>query len=840
MVASTCVEARKGVPLDAMLKDIRYAIRVLGKNPGFTLVAVISLALGIGANTAIFSMINALMFRPLPAERPEELISVFTTDSKNPGPLPLSHYNYRDYRDQNDVFSGLLTYNFAQVNLKRGEGENSELFAIVASGNYFDVLGIKAQLGRAFYPDEDQVEGASPVVVLSDRFWKRDFAGDPGIVGQTISLNRRDFTVIGIAPPDFTGTDIFGAPDFWAPMSMHRELQQDLGLFYNGRRGLAFNVIGRLKPGVSLGQAQQAMSSIGSQLEQQFPRDNEGRNVRLMPLLQARTNPDGDGGLANQFVTLMVIVGIVLLIACANVTNLLLARGTRREREMAIRLAIGASRGRLMRQLLTESLVLSLAGGALGLVAAVFTRGLISSLFPFFGPNNPIPGIDWKVAAFALVLSGLSGLVFGLAPALQTRPDLVPALKGDITLRMSGKGLGLSLRRLVAVLQKSLVVVQVGLSVFALIIAGLFLRSLQKALDVNPGFVAENVLTFDFNLGREGYTTEQGRQFHKRLLDEVSATPGVLNATISRDRPMGVGILRSVFIDGQEPVPGGRGVLVATNYIGSRFFETLGIPILRGRDFTDADDDKAAKVAIINDAMARRLWPNDEAVGKRFKFFGDETFREIVGIARDSKIASLVEPEQRPIVYAPMRQEYAPQVVLQVKSSGDPQSVIAGVRSAVQRIDSSLTVLGVEALSERLKQSLQGRRSQATLVASAGLLALVLASLGVYGVMAYLVAQRTREIGIRMALGARRGQVLRKVLGEAGIMVSIGVVAGIGAAVIFSGTQFVSGSLFGVGRMDPLTMIVTPVVLIAVSILATLLPARRASKIDPMRALRYE
>jgi predicted permease len=818
--------------METLLKDIRFGLRMLVKNPGFTAVAVISLALGIGANTAIFSIINSFLLAPLPVAEPNRLVSIFTTDQKNPGPLPVSHYNFLDYRDKTDVWDGMAAYNFAAVNLNRSTGEGRQLFALVATGNYFDVLGVKPLYGRTFLPDEDRTLGTHPVTLLSYGCWQRDFGGDPGIVGQTISLNRRDFTVIGITPKDFTGTDIGGAPDLWIPMMMHREVQPDLAMFYDARRGLAFNLIGRLKPGVALPQAQAAMGALASELEKEYPKDNEGRSVQLVPLLTARLDPGGDGQTVATSAILMSIVGIVLLIACANVANLLLARATRRRREIAIRVAIGASRARLVRQLLTESLVLSLIGGAVGLLAAFWTKDIISSLVPFGGgPNASQIDLDSRVVLFTLVITLASGLLFGLAPALQaSRADLVPTLKGDITVPVGPRGFRFNLR-------KTLVVLQVALSLFALITAGLFVRSLQKAKAVSPGFITDNVVLMGFNLGREGYSQEQALQFHRLLLERVATVPGVQAATIARDRPVSFGFLRSVFLEGQEPAPGGRGVLVQTNDVGSRFFETLGIPVVRGRDFAETDNEKAPQVVIINEVMAKRFWPEQDALGKRFKFFGDADYRQVVGIAREVKVTSLTE-RPRPLVYMPMQQDYAPQVTLHVRAAGDATTLVAALRSEIKALDPNLSVLNVETMSERVNQSLQGERTQATLLGSAGVIALLLASLGLYGVMSYMVAQRTREIGIRMALGASRGNVLGLVLKQGATLVSVGVVIGLGAA--FGLTRLVASSLFGITAVDPLTFAGTSLVLVLVSLAASYLPARRATKVDPIIALRYE
>jgi predicted permease len=495
-------------------------------------------------------------------------------------------------------------------------------------------------------------------------------------------------------------------------------------------------------------------------------------------------------------------------------------------------LALGASRSRLIKQLMTESLMLSLAGGAIGFFVAIWSKDVLRSLVPFGGgPNQQGVSIDPRVLIFALVVSVLSGLLFGLAPALQaSRPDLVPTLKGDITMPVGSRGFRLNLR-------KALVVVQVGLSLFALITAGLFVRSLQKAQSVNPGFNPENVVLMAFNLGREGYTEPQGRNFHRLAVERIRTVPGVLNATVARDRPFGGGFQRSVFIEGQEPPPGGRGVLVQTNNIATGFFETLGISLLRGRDFAEADNQQAPKVMIVNEAMAARFWPGQDVLGKRLKLFGDQDFREVVGLVADSKYNSLTEP-RRAFMYIPLQQEYAPQINLHVRTSSDAKGMVSALRNEVQQIDPSLPVLNIQTLSERVENSLGGERRQATLLGSGGILALILAAVGLYGVMSYSVAQRTREIGIRMALGAGRGNVMGLVLKQGLTLVSAGVVLGLVAA--FGITRLLASLLFGVSAIDPITFVGTSAVLIVVALLASYLPARRATKVDPIIALRYE
>jgi len=818
--------------MENLLKDARYGLRMLLRSPGFTVVALLSLALGIGANTAIFSMISAFLYAPLPVQDPGKLVSIFTTDTKNPGPLPTSHLNYIDYRDKNEAFTDVLAYTGQGVSFSSPGGESKNLFALVVSGNYFDVLGVKAAHGRTFNPDEDKTPGTNPVVVLSYASWKRDFGGDPGIVGQTISLNRHDFHVVGIAQKDFQGTDIGGGPDLWVPMMMHDVIQPGFD-WYNTRRGLFLAMIGRLKPGVTTPAAQASMSTLGSQFEQEYKKDNEGRNVRLIPLLTARQDPTGDGRVVNTFSALMGVAVIILLIACANVTNLLLARATRRKREIAIRLALGASRARLIKQLMTESLLLSIAGGTIGFFVAIWSKDVLQSIVPFGGgPNRQQTSLDPRVLIFAVVVSIVSGLLFGLAPALQaSNPNLVPTLKGDITMPVGS-------RRFRPNLRKGLVVVQVGLSLCALIAAGLVVRSLQKAQGVNPGFNSENVLLMAFNLGREGYSEAQGRNFHKLLLERIRAVPGVVSATIARDRPFGGGFQRSVFIEGQEPPPGGRGLLVQTNNIEKGFFETLGIPRLRGRDFEETDNAQSPKVMIINEAMANRFWPDQDPIGKRLKLFGDTDFRQVVGVVGDSKYNSLTEP-RRPFMYIPLQQEYAPQVNVHVRTATDSRTLVAALRSEVQRIDASLPILNVQTLSERVSNSLSNERNQATLLGSGGVLALILAAMGLYGVMAYTVAQRTREIGIRMALGAGRSNVMGMVLRQGATLVSAGVVLGLGGAYAVS-RYLLASSLFGVSTIDPVTFVGTSAMLMVVALVASFVPARRATKVDPLIALRYE
>jgi predicted permease len=814
--------------METLWQDIRFGFRILFKSPAFTLVAALSLALGIGANTAVFSIINASLLKPLPVEDPERLLSLFTTDAKNPGNLETSHLNYIDYRDQNQVFSGLLAYTFAQVSLTRGE-TSEPVSGLVVSGNYFDVLGVKAAMGRTFMPHEDKTPGAHPVVALSHRLWQRRFGGDPNLVGKTISLNRHDFTVVGIIPEGFTGTDLGPGYDLWVPMMMHERAQPGFD-WYNERRGLFLFLIGRLKPGVSASQAQASLKVFADQLAQSYPKDNNGRGARVVPLLQARIDPDGSGQLLLASGVMMVVVALVLLIACANIANLLLARASARRKEIAVRLALGAGRARLIRQLLTESLVLSLVGGVIGFLVAFWAKDLLRSFDPVGGGPNapPIATLNFRVLGFTLLVSLLSGVIFGLAPALQaSKPDLVLTLKGE-TSALARRAFGFNLR-------KALVVIQVALSLVSLISAGLFVRSLRNAQAVNPGFITDNILLAGFNLGREGMDKPQGVNFQRQLVERASSLPGSQSVTIASSRPFGGGIWRSVFLEGHAPDE--RGVFVQLNNVGLRFFETLGIPLITGRDFTERDAENAPHVVVVNETMARRFWPNQSAVGKRFKFFGEEFYREIVGVARDTKYNDLTEANT-PFIYVPLLQNYADAGTLHVRAAGDAAQITAAVRGVVKELAPNLPLLDVQTLSDRIDQSLNGQRSQTRLLAFFGLLALLLSSIGIYGVMAYSVAQRTREIGIRMALGARSQYVLSLIIKQGMALVVSGVALGLIAAFVV--TRLIGSLLFGVTAADPMTFAVTSLLLVGVAALAGYLPARRATKVDPLIALRQD
>ena len=816
-----------------MLQDLRYGLRMLAKSPGFTATAVLSLALGIGANTAIFSLVNAALLKPIPVREADRLATVFMTDQRNPGNLPLSHLNYTDLRDQNRVFSEMAGFSFTEVNWSTGT-ESEQIPLQVVSGNYFTVLGAQPALGRTFLAEEDQKP--VPVVVLSHGFWERSLGRDATIVGKTLTLNRTAFTVVGVAQRGFTGTILGGNPSGWVPMAMHDIVQPNFD-WYEQRRGLFLFAFGRLRPAVSIEQASAQLRTVFAGLELAFPVDNTGRSAGAVALLDARLNPRGEAGapVVRLSIILMAVVGIVLLIACANVANLLLGRATRRRKEIALRLALGAGRLRLVRQLVTESTLLSLAGGGLGLLLAFWLlEALVAGNLQLPLPVGRELAIDARVLAFTTLLAVATGMIFGLAPALQSsKPDIVPVLKNEVVpAGTSHRGL-----RGFFALRQMLVVAQIALSLVSLVAAGAFLRSLTRAQATDTGFETSGVLVMTFNLGREGYTPAQGQILYEQAATRVSGLPGVRHAAIARNAPLAGGLLRSVFPEGQDTTTRDR-ILVQVNSIGTGYFDTIAIPLTRGRDLTRADATGAPLVVIVNETMAERFWPNADAIGKRFKFFGDADFTTIVGIAKNSKYNGVAEAPI-PFIYQPILQNYSPQATLHVRADGHAASLAGAVRRAVQEIDPTLSVFDVRTLEDRVADSLAPLRTNVIIMATFGVLAMALAAIGLYGVASYAVTQRTREIGVRMALGAARGNVLRLLLGHGILLVGAGVATGLVAATAL--LSLVPAALLpNVSVRDPLTFAGTASLLSVVAIIASCIPAYRATRIDPLVALRAE
>jgi predicted permease len=812
--------------MDGVIRDVRFAVRMLLKRPLVSGLAALSLALGIGANTTIFSIVNALFLRGLSVAEPQSLLAVFTADRKNPGLNPLSHLNWKDLRDQNDVFAEVVGYDWTAISVSTG-GEASLAFGQLASGNYFDALGVKAALGRTFGPDEDATPGASPVVVVSHSFWTRRMGSRPDAVGQKLLVNAAPFTVVGVTPASFTGTTIGVQPDLWVPMAMQQQVKRGLN-WYETRRGLFIFGLARLKPGVTVAQAQASVNTLAERLAKDYPTDNEGRTLRLVPFVESTLFPGlRDAAVAGTSM-LMVVVGLVLLIACANVANLLLARATARRREIAVRLALGAGRWTLVRQLLTESTLLALVGAGLGLLVARWARGAVLG----FLPSLPFPATlslslepDARVLAFTLLVALLTGIVAGLAPALQmARPQLVEALRERSSSEMRGSKL-LSARNL-------LVGAQVGLSFVALVGAGLFVRSLSAAQRSDPGFDTEHLGLVSFDIALQGYDEERGRLFLESVGERVSALPGVERVALAQAGPMGFSLFRSVFPEGQE---GERGVLVQVNSVTPSYFETLGIPIRRGRALDATDRRGSLRVAVVNETMAEKFWPGKDALGQRFKFFGEE-MTEIVGVARNAKYNSLGEDPQ-PYVYVPLDQAYSGAVTLIARAPEDPATILLPIQRELTALQRDMPLVGISTVGQVLYNSLWASRLGASLLAAFGALALVLASVGIYGVMSYAVSQRAQEIGIRMTLGADRRGVLLMVLRQGMLVVAIGLVLGLAAA--FALARLVAALLF-VSTADPLVFGGMALILMTVGALANLLPALRATRVDPQLALRAE
>jgi predicted permease len=821
--------------MESLLQDLRFGARLLHKNPLFTLVAVVSLTLGISANTTIFSVFNAVFLQTLPVQEPERLVAVFTTDAKNTGQfmnfLQTSYPNYEDYRDHNQVFSGLVAQIFAPLNLST-RGEPEQVFGAVVSGNYFDVLGVKAAVGRVFIPEEDSVEGKYPVVVLSHQLWNRRFGGDRNLIGKEISLNRQNFTVVGVTPRAFRGTFAIGGPDLFVPMAMHEQVLADFALQqFHQRRALMFTVFGRLKPGVDLKQAGAAMKTLARQLELSYPKDNEARNISLVPLLESLIDPNvrGDALLAGSM--MMGIVGLVLLVACANVANLLLARAAVRQREVALRLSLGAGKMRLVRQLLTESSLIAILAGFLGLLLAAWGRDLLWLMRPPFLDANALEiALDSRVLLFTAGITISTGLLFGLVPAFQaSRVDLMWALK-DRTGPPRRDGRRVNWRNL-------LVVVQIALSLTALVAAGLFLRSLLNAQKIHLGFEGKNLFMISFDLAGQQYDEARGRTFYQQVTERVAAIPRVKAVGVASAPLFGGDIMRTVFVEGQDVTDARNGRLTGLFRVSPGYFDAIGMPIVRGRAFEARDDQSAPMVAIVNETMAKRLWPGEEALGKRFRCFGEEWVIEIVGIARDAKYRTLGE---NPIsfMYFPLLQHYTPGGTLLVRTEGNPDEVLGIVRGQVQAMEKNMPLVRVNTIGQVLDAILWAPRMGASLLAIFGLLALLLAAIGIHGVMSYSVAQRTQEIGIRMALGAQAKDVLQLIMGQAFVILLAGGLLGLGGGLVVS--RVLASLLYGVGSADPLSFVGTTMVLGAAALLASYLPARRALRVDPVETLRRE
>jgi len=812
--------------METVFQDARYGLRQLLSRPVFTALAIISMALGIGANSAIFSLLDTVFLRPLPVREPSQLVALDGTLPNGAGFTLQSYLNYKDYRDRSgQVFSGLLAYRFVVASMSHN-GTNQRVWGFDVSGNYFDALGVKPALGRDFLPEEDQTPDSHPVVILSDHCWKTRFNSDPSIIGKTVLLNNHTFRIVGVAPPGFVGTEVAYSPEIFVPMMMAKQIEPG-STWLDERDSDNLFVVGRLKPDVTMEQAKAELTGITLEMAKEHPTENAGRGVLLMS--PGLFIPDVRNSIFALSGVLAAVGGLVLLLACVNLANLLLARATERRKEIGIRLAVGASRGRLIRQLLTESVLLSASGGAVGLLLAVWINQFVASIkLPTDIALLFDLRIDWRVLFFTLGLSLVTGIVFGLLPAWQSsKPALVPALKDESS--MAG------FRR--SRLRNFLVIVQVSLSLVLLVSAGLIVRSLQAAQGMRPGFNPENAIAISFDLGLQGYDDAKGRIFHQRALERARAIPGIVSAAFIDVLPLSLDYSSNVvYLEGQPITSKGNLPLAIPYSVSPGYFETMGIP-LRGRDFLPTENKKESRFAVVNETFARRFFKGEDAIGKRFNHSGpNDPFWQIVGVVPDGKYNTLGE-EPKAVIYRPMRY-FDTTSTLVARTVGDPRTVLGALRRQVQELDPTLPIYDVKTLTEHMNIPLFPARMAAGALGSFGVLALLLAGVGIYGVMSHMVAGRTREIGLRMALGAQAIEVGWLILRQGMMLALIGSAVGLICA--FGGTRLLKSILYGVSAIDPITFTVVALLLTLVALLACWLPAHRAARVDPMIALRNE
>ena len=812
--------------MGTFLPDVRYGIRSLLKQPAFTAIAIVTLALGIGANTAVFSVVNAVLLRPLPYDDPSRLVTIWEqSPQRDMYEMPVSLANFRDWVDQNSTFEQIAAYSFTERNLI-GSGEPARLLGVRSSANLFQLVGGRTILGRTFQPDEDK-EGAERVVIISNAVWRSRFGSDPDIIGRSLTLNNQSYSVVGVMSPGFQFPVGFGymgkvlndPVEFYVPIAPgSNELV---------RGNYSFFAIGRLKPGVSIEQARADMTAIESRLEKQYPEGNTGIGVSLVPTYEQTVKE-----VRPALLVLLGAVGFLLLIACANIANLMLARTASREREIAIRLALGATRLRVFRLLLGESLLLSLAGGVLGLLLALWGTDALIALAPENIPRLNEAGIDVRVFSFTLVVAIITGVIFGVIPALQSaKPDLNEALK-EGTRGSTGGVAGKRTR-------STLVAVEVALSLVLLIGAGLMIKSFVRLQQVNLGFNPDDLVTKSLSLSRSKYG--EGRQqvaFFQSALQQLQSLPGVKSAAATTALPLTLTVSGSDFrIEGRPKPQEGQEMVIYTSGVSPDYFRTLEVPMLKGREFSHSDTSDAPLAAVINNDLARTYFPNEDPIGKRITFDDGESWISIVGVAGDVRRFGL-DSNAKPEVFLPYLQKPSQSMSLVVRSSTDSSSLGAAIKSEVQKIDRDLPLRETKTMQELLAESNSGRRFNVLLLSLFAGVALLMAMVGIYGVMSYSVAQRTKEIGIRVAVGAQASDVFRMVIGQGMLLALIGITLGLAAA--FGVTRLMASMLFGVEATDPTTFIGIAVLLAVVAFFACYIPGRRATKVDPLIALRYE
>jgi predicted permease len=821
----------------SLLQDLRYAVRAFLKAPWFALLAIVTLALGIAVNTTIFSVINGFLLRPLAAAHPEQLVVLGLRQGSD---MNLQKFSYADYLELREAsgraFADLAAYRITLASLTNEKvGDHSIVTRV--TGNYFAMLGIQPELGRLILPTEGQAPGADPVIVLGYAYWQKRFGGDLGVIGKHVELSGHPVTIVGVAPKDFHGTYFIVNSDIYVPLSadIAEEDQTPVSQTWTDRADRSLTLMGRLKPGVSLPQAEATLNVVAQRIAAEHPDTDKAITVRAFPERLARPDPDPENSLTVFSAAFMGLAGLVLLVACFNVTNVLLARATARQREMAIRTALGAGRGRIVQQFLSESLLLALLGAGLGLALTVWATQFLSTI-PL-GTDLPIQFNflpDARVYVFAIAAALMTGVVVGVFPALRVARRDVSAV-----LHEGGRGSSDGRRRQFA--RSTLVVAQVAGSLVLLIVAGLFIRSLGKTEHIYLGLNPNSVLDFSVDVHEVDYNEAQGRAFFRELESRMRGLPGVTAVGQAFTVPLGVMSADGpVTVEGQHLEAGQLPPTVQYNVVNAQYFEALGIPLLRGRAFTEADDEKAVAVAVVNQAMTKKFWPGQEAIGKRFGVKGAAgPFFEVVGVVQDGKYKAVIE-EPQSFFYRPLSQMYMPLRTFHLRTSVPPESVAGLVQEQVRELAPTLPIAQMQTMNEAL-QGVNGFlifRLGAQLTGVMGLLGLILAVVGVYSVAAYAAAQRTQEIGIRMAVGATPRDILTMVLGQGFGKVAIGIVVGLGLA--FAVTRVLADAFYGVSASDPLTYAGVALLLVAVALVACWVPAYRATRVSPLVALRVE
>jgi predicted permease len=818
--------------LEQLVQDVRYSLRILRKSPGFTIVALFSLTLGIGVNTALFSLVEAVLFPPFAATQPSKLINIYPSSIAHGGYQSTSYPDYAYFRDHSQTLSEIAAY--SRLSPTWTHDDQTELLPIeVASDNYFSVLGVNVILGNTFPSNGSVSSGRDPSAVISYRFWRQRFGSDSTIIGKTLILNGSSFTIVGVAPPMFEGVDIsWGAqPELWVPLSMQTAVTSTHTDLLNKPNAAWLLVIGRLKSDMQLRQAESEIKVLVQQLDQLRGGTYTDRTVIVIPTSAARFWPENHNSVVQVLWLLAVGTGFVLIIACANVANLLLARTAGRKREIGIRIALGASRARIIRQFLIESTLLSLIGSVMGLLLAIWILRLVAALRSPFRIQLALDlRLDMRVLAVTFLLSFASALIFGLVPAiaaarLSPKESMTAGEQNAFGFR------GFRIRNI-------MVIAEVALAFSCLIGAGLSFRSLRKVEASDLGFDANRVLAVTMNLNTRAYGTNDGIHFYSQLLESVSRLSGVRSVGIASLPPLGVAHGdRHVLVDDETDQNGRDERVIEGDSVSPGYFQTLGISILRGRDFRAEDDALAPEVAIINRTMADRIWPHQDPIGKRIKIHGEDAYREVIGVVGNTKLHTAWETPQ-PYFYRPFTQSYSIEYTLMVRGESDPLEYLPGIRRQVSLLDKNVPTYEAKPLSEQLEKSLSQPRLIATSLLALTGIALLLAASGIYGVMSYAVSQQVREFGIRMALGAPPRNILKLVVVRALTLVGAGM--GLGMLTVIMMVHFLSGFLYGIRPTDPVSLFAACSVLVITALFATYAPARRAMRVDPIVALRYE